>query len=67
MKKNIGSTERIIRGLAGLGILSLAFVGPHSPWGYLRDHPTGNGPHRLVSALCSFRDLCLQELQVGRR
>ena len=35
MKKNIGSAERIIRGLAGLGIISLVFVGPHSPWGYL--------------------------------
>jgi len=35
MKKNIGSAERTIRGLAGLGIVSLVFVGPHSPWGFL--------------------------------
>jgi hypothetical protein len=35
MKKNIGKTERIIRILVGIGILSLAFVGPQSPWAYL--------------------------------
>jgi len=33
--KNIHNVERIIRILAGIGILSLAFVGPRSPWGYL--------------------------------
>lgn len=27
--------DRIIRVIAGLGILSLAFVGPKSPWAYL--------------------------------
>ena len=35
MKQNIGNIERVIRILAGLGILSLAFVGPATPWGYL--------------------------------
>jgi len=35
MKKNIGNTERVVRVVAGIGILSLAFVGPASPWGYL--------------------------------
>jgi len=35
MKKNIGGTERIIRIVAGLGILSLAFIGPETKWGYL--------------------------------
>jgi len=35
MKANIGSYERIARGIVGLGILSLAFVGPATPWGYL--------------------------------
>jgi hypothetical protein len=27
--------ERVIRVLAGLGILSLAFVGPHTYWGFV--------------------------------
>lgn len=35
MTKNIGGVERVIRVVAGLVILSLAFVGPHSPWGYI--------------------------------
>jgi len=39
MKKNIGSTERVIRGLVGLGIISLAFVGPQSPWAFLGTIP----------------------------
>ena len=35
MNKNIGGIERIIRVVAGLGILSLAFIGPETKWGYL--------------------------------
>jgi hypothetical protein len=35
MKKNVGSIERIIRIIAGIAILSLAFAGPRSPWAYL--------------------------------
>jgi hypothetical protein len=35
MKKNIGAWERTFRIFAGLVILSLAFVGPRSPWAYL--------------------------------
>ena len=32
MKKNIHPIERIVRVVAGLGLMSLAFVGPQSPW-----------------------------------
>ncbi|MBI5696018.1 MAG: DUF2892 domain-containing protein [Nitrospirae bacterium] len=35
MKTNIGSVERVIRVLAGLAILSLAFVGPQTGWAVL--------------------------------
>jgi hypothetical protein len=35
MSKNVGAADRIVRIIAGLAILSLAFVGPHTPWGYL--------------------------------
>lgn len=35
MKKNIGGTERIIRVVLGLAIVSLAFIGPASPWAFL--------------------------------
>ena len=43
MKKNIGSTERVIRILVGLGILSMAFVGPHSLWAFLGIIPIATG------------------------
>lgn len=35
MKQNIGIIERIARISIGAIILSLAFVGPETPWGYL--------------------------------
>lgn len=35
IKRNIGTTERIIRVMVGIGILSLAFIGPQSPWAAL--------------------------------
>jgi len=35
MKKNIGMVDRILRVAVGAGVLSLAFVGPQTPWGYL--------------------------------
>jgi hypothetical protein len=43
MKKNVGSIERIIRIIAGMFILSLAFVGPRSPWAYLGIMPLVTG------------------------
>jgi hypothetical protein len=43
MKRNIGGVERIIRIIAGAGILSLAFVGPHSPRAYLGIVPLATG------------------------
>ena len=35
--------ERVLRTLLGLGVLSLAFVGPKSPWGYLGIVPLATG------------------------
>jgi hypothetical protein len=43
MKPNIGKTERVVRVVLGLGILSLAFVGPASAWGYLGLAPVVTG------------------------
>ncbi len=43
MKKNIGNVERIIRIIAGVAILSLAFAGPQSPWAYLGIIPLATG------------------------
>lgn len=35
MKTNEGGLDRVLRVIVGLGVLSLAFVGPHTAWGYL--------------------------------
>lgn len=35
MKTNEGAIDRVLRVLVGAGVLSLAFVGPQTPWGYL--------------------------------
>ena len=43
MKKNIGSIERIVRIVAGIGVLALAFVGPKTPWAYLGIVPLATG------------------------
>lgn len=33
--KNEHGVERVLRVLLGLGLLSIAFVGPQTPWGYI--------------------------------
>lgn len=35
--------ERVLRAILGLGVLSLAFVGPKTPWGYLGIVPLATG------------------------
>lgn len=35
MTCNIGNTERVLRAIVGIGITSLVFVGPQTPWGWL--------------------------------
>jgi len=33
--RNEHSVERVLRVVVGLGVLSLVFVGPQTPWGWL--------------------------------
>ncbi|MBI5942651.1 MAG: DUF2892 domain-containing protein [Caulobacterales bacterium] len=35
MKLNEGAVDRILRVVIGIAVLSLAFVGPRTPWAYL--------------------------------
>jgi hypothetical protein len=35
MRMNEGTLDRVLRVVVGAGVLSLAFVGPQTPWGYL--------------------------------
>ena len=41
--RNTHNIERVIRVLVGIGILSLAFVGPETPWGFLGIVPIVTG------------------------
>jgi DUF2892 family protein len=43
MRKNIGNVERIVRIVLGIGVLSLAFVGPRSAWAFLGIIPVVTG------------------------
>ena len=43
MQKNVGSAERVIRVVVGLGLISLAFVGPQTMWGWLGLMPIATG------------------------
>ena len=43
MKQNIHNTERVIRILIGLGLISLVFVGPQTVWGWLGVIPLVTG------------------------
>ncbi len=35
MSKNVGALDRGIRLILGLAVLSLVFIGPKTPWGWL--------------------------------
>lgn len=43
MKPNEGMIDRALRVVAGLGVLSLAFIGPQTPWGYIGLVPLTTG------------------------
>lgn len=47
MKANVGSIDRALRIVAGLVLISLVFVGPQTPWGWLGLVP-------LLTALSGF-------------
>lgn len=35
MTPNVGTIDRVLRVVVGLGLLSLTFVGPKTPFGYI--------------------------------
>ncbi|MFA7386244.1 MAG: DUF2892 domain-containing protein [Thiohalobacteraceae bacterium] len=35
MHQNVGGIDRVLRALIGLGLISLVFVGPQTPWGWI--------------------------------
>ena len=40
---NEGTADRIIRVVIGLGLLSIVFVGPQTPWGWIGVVPLATG------------------------
>ena len=47
MNKNIGTVDKTIRIVVGLVLISLAFIGPQTPWGWIGIVP-------LATALINF-------------
>jgi hypothetical protein len=47
LSKNVGSIDRVLRIVVGLGLISLVFVGPQTPWGWIGVVP-------LLTATISF-------------
>lgn len=43
MQINEGIADRAIRIIAGLALISLVFVGPQTPWGWIGLIPLGTG------------------------
>jgi hypothetical protein len=43
MKVNEGSIDRVVRIVAGLVLISLVFIGPQSPWGWVGVIPLATG------------------------
>ncbi len=55
MKSNMGSVDRIVRIVLGLAIVSLVFVGPKSPWGWLGLIPIATGVVGFCGLYAPFR------------
>lgn len=51
-KPNLGGIDRAIRILLGAGLLSIVFVGPQTPWGYLGLVPLLTGVIGFCPAYC---------------
>jgi hypothetical protein len=47
MKANMGSVDRVLRAIVGVVLISLVFVGPQTPWGWIGVVP-------LLTALVSW-------------
>ncbi|MGZ8219826.1 YgaP family membrane protein [Methylomagnum sp.] len=54
MNANIGTADRAVRIVAGLILLSLVFVGPQTPWGWIGLVPLATGLIRWCPAYTLF-------------
>jgi DUF2892 family protein len=42
-KINVGTADRVARIVIGIALLSLAFIGPQTPWGFIGIIPLATG------------------------
>jgi len=35
MKRNVGNVDRVLRIIVGLALITMVFVGPQNPWGWI--------------------------------
>jgi len=64
MKKNIHSVERIIRIVAGIALVSMAFVGPANPWFFLGAIPLLTG---LLGWCPPYQILGINTCEIGKK
>ncbi|EWY42208.1 membrane protein [Skermanella stibiiresistens SB22] len=57
MPKNLGTIDRALRIVAGLVLISLVFVGPQTPWGWIG----------VVPLLTAFVGFCPAYVLLGLR
>lgn len=50
MTANVGTIDRALRILVGIGLISLVFVGPQTPWGWIGVVPLLTGLIRVCPA-----------------
>ena len=55
MKKNMGGIDRILRGIVGVILIALVFVGPQTPWGWLGLIPLGTAIFSFCPAYLPFK------------
>ena len=41
--KNMGTIDRVLRIVVGLGLISIVFIGPQTPWGWIGLIPLATG------------------------
>lgn len=50
MTANVGSLDRALRIIVGLALISLVFIGPQTPWGWIGLVPLFTGIFRFCPA-----------------
>lgn len=54
MKANVGSIDRVVRILAGLGLIGITLAGIIGPWGWIGVVPLATGIFRFCPAYLPF-------------